>query len=121
MVKGGSLDAMRKMKEDAGGQTGASLRDVRAALQTHRRIIAVEATSAAPPPSSRTLHRYDSEASESGGTSKDVLNTERNEIWKNAQSMRKKAAQIGLWSACSTAANAGALHKLFAKCGAVKK
>ena len=119
MIKGGSLEGMQKMKEDAGGATGASLREVRAALQTHRRIIAVDATSTAPPPSSRTLQRYDSEASESGGTSKDLINTERNEIWKNAQTMRKKAAQIGLWGASSTQASTGALQKVFAKCGAV--
>ena len=119
VIKGGSLEAMQKMKEDAGGATGASLREVRAALQTHRRIIAVEATSAAPPPSSRTLHRYDSEASESGANSKDELHTERNEVWRNAQAMRKKAAQIGLWSASPSQASTGALQQVFAKSGAV--
>ena len=120
VIKEGSLASMEKLKEDTGGFVGEAMRELRAALQTHRRIIAVDARATPPPPGTRTLKRYDSETMEEGAGRKEEIAQERNDVWKNAQSMRKKTAQIGVWTAGGAGATMASLQKIYQKCALVK-
>ena len=116
IIKDGSLACLRSVAEDASGALCESVRELRVALQTHRRIIAVEAGSAAPPPCTRTLTRYDSQTDESSH-SKAAIDQERNGVWKNAQGC---ANRVVVWSRPHVHrfvkyANGGAINNLKGK------
>ena len=100
LINDGSLASLSKMREDGGGPTGEHLRELCTALEAHRRVIAVDSGATAPPPSSRTLARYNSEASDGDIDSierKEQLAQERQEAWTKAQTLRKKVAQSAFW------------------------
>ena len=85
--------ATKLTSSKGGGSVGEALRELRSALQSHRRVIAVDGTANAPPPSTRTLVRYDSDAAEEGQT-RAQSEKERQETWTKAQQLRRKIATV---------------------------
>ena len=106
--------ASKLTSSGGGGPVGEALRELRSALQSHRRIIAVDITASAPPPSTRTLVRYDSEAAEEG-QSRAQADKERQEAWGKAQALRRKFATVSMCAAGS-ALTATRLDQIYEKC-----
>lgn len=117
VAKEGTLSKLPKLAEDGGGLIGDHFRSLRAAMASHRRIIAVEATAAPPPVATRVLKQWDSEASEAGGATRAQEEEDRQEVWRSAQALRRKSAAVVPWAFDTGAAG---LNRLLVKPGPVR-
>ena len=69
----------------------------RHAVASPRDRCGLGASAPPPPPGQRTLRRWDSAESDRGAGASQALNTERDELWKQAQALRRKIAQVAQW------------------------
>ena len=99
---GVGLGSLSSLREDGGGALGQHLREFVAAAESHKRVITVDTAGGAPPPGQRTLKRYASDASEHGYEAAMELEAERQELWRNAQALRKKSSQVAHQSSGNT-------------------
>lgn len=117
VAKEGSLRRLPKLLEEGGGIIGEHFRALKAAMASHKKIIAVESSAAPPPATTRELKRWSSEASEGGGGTRAQLEADRQDCWRRAQQLRRKEASVFSWAYDTGSAG---LDKILAKPGAVK-
>ena len=97
---------------------GEHYRALKAAMASHRKVIALESSAAPPPVTARELKKWNSEASESGdGATRAELEQDRQECWRRAQAMRRKEATVAPWGFDS---GSQGLARILNKPGAVK-
>ena len=114
-----SLASLYALREDGGGALGQHLREFVTAAESHKRVITVDTAGSAPPPGQKTLKRYASDESEHGGEAAKELAAERQELWKNAQALRKKSSQIVQWP--HSTPNGPAVEKVYQRGGGAVK
>lgn len=115
--KEGSLRRLSKLLEEGGGIIGDHFRALKAAMASHKKIIAVESSAAPPPVTTRELKRWTSEASEGGGETRAQLEADRQDCWRRAQALRRKEASVFSWAYDTGSAG---LDRILSKPGAVK-
>ncbi len=99
-------------QDDGAGELGKAMREVLRALLRAEAVVAATPV-AAPGPSLRSLLRQHSDPDEEA-RDKDAVMKERADVWKQAQTQRRKFVTLGLWKEKTLPS----LHALFKKAGA---